>query len=197
MAAQRAGRDAREIKLIAATKTIPVPLIEEAISAGIIDIGENRIQDAQAKYPHIGNKVQWHMIGHLQTNKVKYAVRMFDMIQSVDSLRLAQEISRRALEAQRRIDILIEVKVSPESTKFGIEPEDALSFVREISELEGISVKGLMALAPLADDPEKTRPYFAQMRDLADMIAGEGIPGVEMRYLSMGMTNDFEVAIEE
>jgi len=191
-AAERAGRDAASVTLVAVTKTLDVSMVREAAACGITDVGENYVQEAEAKWLEIGDAVRWHFIGHLQRNKVKAAVRWSSMIQSVDSLELAKEISRRAMQIGKVQDVLVEVKISPEATKFGIEPEEAVPFATRIAELEGLRVLGFMGMAPFLPDPEGTRPLFAQLREL-----WEKLPREQRRYLSMGMTADFEVAIEE
>lgn len=197
-AAKRAGRDARDIILIAVTKTVPVDTIEEAVRSGIFkDIGENRIQEARPKIKALGDKARWHMIGHLQANKAKDAVAIFDLIHSVDSLELAEEINKRAKGVGKVQNILIEVKTSSEATKHGVPTNNALPLVKDIAKLSNVRIKGLMTMAPFVDNPEKARPYFVKCRLLSDKINKEKIRGVEMRYLSMGMSNDFEVAIEE
>ena len=196
-AATRAGADPSSIRLVAVSKTKPVESIEEAIAAGITDVGENRVQEAVEKYDRIGDRVIWHLVGHLQTNKARHAVRMFGMIHSVDRLSLGEELHRRCLALDRTIPILVQVKTSEEDTKAGVAPEQTLELVGQLASLSGLSVQGLMTIPAFAPDPEETRSAYARMRDLRDIIANTGIPGVEMRYLSMGMTHDFEVAIEE
>lgn len=196
-AAEKTGSDPSAITLVAVTKNVPPAMILEAIEAGITDIGENRIQEAQEKRAGIKAKfpqVRWHMIGHLQRNKVGQALDMFDIIQSVDSGRLVEEISKRA---QRTVPILIEVNTSGETAKFGIEPERAVELVRFAAAFSKIKVQGLMTMGLLTGNPEDTRPGFARLRELRDEISRVALPGVEMRYLSMGMTDDFEVAVEE
>ncbi len=195
-AARRAGRDPAEITLIAATKTVDVRKIKEAISAGIRDFGENYVQEAKEKIEKIKAKVslRWHLIGHLQKNKVKHAVELFDVIHSVDSVELARLINKRA---QKPIDVLIEVNIAGEKTKTGIEPGGVLNLVREIARLENLRLRGLMAIPPLFDDPEMSRPYFITLRRIAEGINRERIPGIFLKDLSMGMSNDFDIAIEE
>jgi pyridoxal phosphate enzyme (YggS family) len=195
LSCQRAGRNDTDVQLVAATKGVSVESIEKAISAGVKIIGENKIQEALGKYAKIADPVHWHMIGHLQTNKVKKALGIFELVQSVDSCRLAEELSSKALQRKRVIDILVEVNTSGEHTKFGIEPHVAPQFVQEISSLAGIRVRGLMTIAIFAADPEVVRPCFIQLRRLKDEIEAKGIAQLEL--LSMGMTSDFEVAIEE
>ncbi len=187
--AVKANRDPDLIKLVAVTKTFPVEVIIEAIEAGVRAIGENRVQDAYQKYKVIGNKVEWHLIGHLQRNKAKRAVEIFDLIHSVDSLRIAEEINKHALRINKIQDILIQVNTSGEVSKFGISPNHLRGFLNELVGFENIRVRGLMTIAPIKDDPEDTRPCFRALRRLADDIG--------MEYLSMGMSGDFNVAIKE
>jgi pyridoxal phosphate enzyme (YggS family) len=196
-AAEKSGRSAGEIKLAAVSKTVEPERINQAIRCGIDVIGENRVQEAEAKFKEITGKVEKHLVGHLQTNKAKKAVELFDFIQSVDSVRIAEEISKRALEQGKVMEVLVEVNTSCEETKFGTEPEDALPLIETISRLEGIKIKGLMTIGLFSDNPEDTRPCFKRLRALFEDVKSAGIPNVEMRYLSMGMTGDFEVAIEE
>jgi len=193
--AKRAGRKPEEITLVAATKGVAPELIGEAISAGVRTVGENRVQEALAKYDEIGDSVQWHMIGHLQTNKVGKALDIFALIQSVDSWRLAEELSRRALSRGRVIDVLVEVNTSGEATKFGIEPDQVIPFLERTSLLHGIRVRGLMTMGLFSSDIEIVRSSFSRLRRLKDAIERKGL--AEIEQLSMGMTSDFEVAIEE
>ncbi len=196
-AAEKSGRGAGEIKLVAVSKTVEPERINQAIRCGIDIIGENRVQEAEAKFKQITEKVEKHLVGHLQTNKAKKAVELFDFIQSVDSVRIAEEISRRASEKGKLMDVLVEVNTSAEETKFGIEPDHALPLIETISKLEGIKIKGLMTIGLFSDNPEDTRPCFKKLKALFDNIKSANVHNVEMRYLSMGMTSDFEVAIEE
>jgi pyridoxal phosphate enzyme (YggS family) len=196
-AAAKTGRSAKDIKLVAVSKTVPAERVNEAIRSGIDIIGENRVQEAEAKFKEITEPVEKHLVGHLQTNKAKKAVELFDFIQSVDSERIAGEISKRALEAGKVIDVLVEINTSCEETKFGMEADQALPLIETISELEGIKIKGLMTIGLFSDDPEDTRPCFKRLRKLFEEVKSTNVPNVEMRYLSMGMTSDFEVAIQE
>lgn len=196
-AARSAGGDPGEIKLIAVTKTVSAEKIEEAIQAGITDLGENRIQEAIPKIEALREKypdVKWHMIGHLQRNKVRQALGIFDIIQSVDSERLAKAIED---QAKARVPILIEVKTSDEAAKYGVPADATIEFLKKIAGLKHLNIQGLMTMAPWFDDPEKARPYFKTLRELRDKIVELKIPNVEMKYLSMGMTDDFETAIQE
>ena len=196
-AALRANRNPEEIKLVAVTKTATIEQIKEAISAGIKIIGENKVQEAKEKYQILTADTEWHLIGHLQTNKVKYAIEIFDCIQSVDSIKLAKEIDKRSLQFGKTTNVLVEVKVSGEETKYGIKPEEVELFLKEISEFSRIRVRGLMTIAPIEEDKEEVRPYFRKLRELSAEIKSKNIKKVKMDYLSMGMTDDFEIAIEE
>jgi PLP dependent protein len=199
-AAKRAGRDASEIHLICVTKTANVLGVKEVITSGALDIGENRVQDALLKYTALSNmakSVRWHMIGHLQTNKVGKCLKIFDSIHSLDSLALAQEIDKQARALRKRIDCFIEVNVSGEPSKYGVAPEDTSGFVEKVSCLEHINIIGLMAMAPAVRDAEDARPYFKKLRFLRDSLQNAGMKNQGIKELSMGMTQDFEVAIEE
>ena len=204
-AARRAGRDPAKIKLVAVSKTVEAARIKEAIEAGVSILGENYVQEAQKKIEEIGRfalperfgegrPVAWHFIGHLQSNKAKYAVRLFDMIHSIDSLPLAQELNRRAGQAGHKIKVMIEVNLSGEETKFGTDEEKVLNIAKGILSLEHLSLEGLMTMPPYFDSPEMGRPYYVQLRELKERMVREGIP---LKELSMGMSNDFEIAIEE
>ncbi|MCU0651909.1 MAG: YggS family pyridoxal phosphate-dependent enzyme [Candidatus Omnitrophica bacterium] len=193
-----------EIILICVTKNRRPEDIEEAIAAGITDIGENRVQEALSKYNQLSafscqlSAVRWHLVGHLQTNKVKDAVHIFDLIHSVDSLRLAQEIDKQASRINKIQDILLEVKTSPEATKFGLKPDEVIEVIKEIAKLKNINLLGLMTIAPIVDNPQKSRPYFRQLRELRDKICNDfGFRISNLGFLSMGMTDDFEIALEE
>ncbi len=196
-AARRVGKSSSDIVLVCVTKEVGISQIEEAVAAGVTDVGENYIQDAAKKFNAIGKKAKWHFMGHLQRNKAKEAVRIFDLIHSVDSFKLAQAISKRAGELGITRDVLIEVKTSEEATKYGVLPEAALNLIEDISALPNLRVMGLMTMAPIVDAPEKARPYFRRLSELATAMAARKIGNVKMQWLSMGMTQDFEVAIEE
>lgn len=196
-AAARSGRNPEAIRLMAVSKTVEPERIRQAMDAGMTLFGENYVQEAREKIPDIGHDVEWHMIGHLQTNKAKYVVNLFDWIHSVDRLELACELDRRAGQNSRTLNVLIEVNVSGESSKSGAQPTEVMAFVRKLSVLPNLSIQGLMTMPPYSDDPEQSRPYFVALRKLRDDITGACIPGVAMNELSMGMTDDFEVAIEE
>ncbi|BCV20901.1 YggS family pyridoxal phosphate-dependent enzyme [Moorella sp. Hama-1] len=194
-ASRRSGRRPEDITLVAVTKTVPVEHIQEAVDCGLRDLGENRVQELLAKQPHLKG-VKWHLIGHLQRNKVRQVWDRVTLIHSVDSLELAREIDKRAATAGRRVDILLEVNVAGEESKFGLTPEAVLPLVRDVAGLPGVHICGLMTVAPLVKDPEEVRPVFQRLASLRWEIDALRLPGVDMVYLSMGMTNDFEVAIE-
>ena len=196
-AAERSGCNAAGIRLMAVAKTVDDSLIREAIGAGINIIGENYVQEAKRKIEKMGRGCEWHMIGRLQTNKAKYAVNLFDMIHSVDRMELALELDRRSRLAGCVSKILIEVNVGGEASKSGVTPAEAVNLVRRIALLEGLSIRGLMTMPPWFDDPMKTRPYFAALRQLSETIAAEGIERVQMVELSMGTSDDYPVAVEE
>jgi len=196
-AARRSGRPPAAIRLMAVTKTVDDDRILAAMQAGVEFIGENYVQEAKRKIEKLGKASEWHLIGRLQTNKAKYAVHLFDMIHSVDRLELAAELDRRARTAGRIVPILVEVNVSGEESKSGVPLTEAIDLVRAIAPLQNLSIRGLMTMPPWFDDPQEARPCFKALRELRDRIAGEAIPRVEMRELSMGMTDDYAVAIEE
>jgi PLP dependent protein len=196
-AAARVGRDPDSITLVAVSKTVPVERIREAIDAGQRVFGENRVQEGQAKVPVLGREVRWHLIGHLQRNKVKVVCDLFDLIESVDSLPLAQDLNTRASQHGIVMPILLQVHIGDEATKSGIPAAEALTLVQQVALLPHVSVRGLMCVPPPVDIPDHARPYFAQLRTLAEQIAGQQIPNVSMTELSMGMSHDFDVAIEE
>ncbi len=196
-ACDRCGRDRKDVSLIAVSKTKPVSALEEAYRFGIRDFGENKVQELVEKEQVLPKDIRWHMIGHLQRNKVKYIVDKVFLIHSVDSLRLAQEISKEADKKKVTVDILIEVNVAGEDSKFGTTVEETIQLVREIAALSGIRIKGLMTIAPFVDDAEDNRKYFAKLKQLAVDIEQKNIDNVTMQILSMGMTGDYEVAVEE
>ena len=197
-AAESCGRRGEDIRLVAVSKTVPAERVRTAVVGGVRILGENYIQEAREKIEALADlEVSWHFIGHLQRNKAKYAVRLFDLIHSVDSIRLAREIDKQAAKAGKQQSILIQVNTGKEASKSGVFEEDALALAREAAQMEHIAVKGLMTLPPYFYAPEKVRPYFRALRELRDRIHDEGIPGIEMVELSMGMTGDFETAIEE
>ena len=196
-AAKRAGRDPSAIRLVTVTKTVDLDRIREATAAGALVLGENRVQEAKEKIEALGRIASWHLIGHLQTNKAKYAVKLFDLIHSVDNLELAKEIDKQAAKNGKLQDVLIEVSIAGEAAKAGVSIGDTVRLVREAAGLKHIRVLGLMTMPPLSNDPEDSRPYFRKLRDLAGAVRKEGIDGILMNELSMGMSGDFEVAIEE
>ena len=196
-ACKRAGRDPSEVTLIAVSKTKPISMIEELLPLGVRDFGENKVQELTEKAEILSPEIRWHMIGHLQRNKVKYVVDIACLIHSVDSLRLAEEISKEAGKKNRTASVLLEVNVAGEESKFGIAPEEALPLAKEIAGLPHIQIKGLMTIAPYTEDPENNRNFFRDLRKLSVDIAQENIDNVTMNVLSMGMTGDYEVAIEE
>ncbi|PIQ88288.1 MAG: YggS family pyridoxal phosphate-dependent enzyme [Candidatus Omnitrophica bacterium CG11_big_fil_rev_8_21_14_0_20_42_13] len=199
----RINRDLESIKLIAVTKEVGPAEILLAIESGITDIGENKVQEALNKYNILNtqysmlNTLKWHMIGHLQTNKAKDAVKIFDLIHSVDSLRLADEINKQAEKIDKIQDILIEVNTSGEKTKFGLTADEAVEVVKKAAELKSIRIQGLMTIAPLSDNPESSRPYFRILRELRGKLNELRATNYELRILSMGMSQDYKIAIEE
>ena len=196
-AAARSGRQASDVRLMAVTKTVDDRRIQEAIRAGVEIIGENYVQEAKRKIDLMGRGAEWHLIGHLQTNKVKYAAGLFDMIHSLDRLETAEALNKRCRQEERGIKVLVEVNVSGETTKRGISPDGVMALLQQMAGLEYISVQGLMTMAPWFDDPEGARPYFAALRRLRDTIREARIPRIDMKELSMGMSGDYAVAIEE
>jgi len=185
------------VQLLCATKGRSVEEIMEAIEAGITLIGENYVQEAEKKYSIIGKRVKWHFIGHLQTNKVKKALKIFDMIETVDSVKLAYEIDKHAKKKGVVYPVLIEINSGKEKQKSGVFPEDAENLIKEISKFENIKIEGLMTMGPFFEEPEKIRPYFRLTKELFDNFKKLSLPNVEMKYLSMGMSDTWEIAIEE
>lgn len=196
-ACESADRNTDEVTLIAVSKTKPVSMLTEAYACGCRDFGENKVQELTSKFEVMPKDIRWHMIGHLQTNKVKYIVDKVCLIHSVDSLKLAQEISAQAVKKQVNVSILIEVNMAGEETKFGVKPQETEALIREISLLPGISIKGLMTIAPYVEDAEDNRQYFKQLKQLAVDISYKNIDNVNMSILSMGMTGDYVTAVEE
>ncbi len=196
-ACEKAGRSPDQVTLIAVSKTKPVSLLMEAYHAGCREFGENKVQELLDKYELMPKDIKWHMIGHLQRNKVKYIVDKVVLIHSVDSLKLAEEISREALKKQVEVSILIEVNIAGETTKYGVKPQETEALIREIAALPGISIQGLMTIAPYVDEAEENRQYFAQLKQLAVDINNKNIDNVNMSILSMGMTGDYMIAVEE
>ncbi len=196
-AALRSGRSVDDVTLIAVSKTWPIARVQEAVDAGAVHLGENRVQEAQEKVGQIKGPVSWHLIGHLQRNKVKVALPIFDLIHSIDSLRLAKEVSKQAVLNGQEVRVLLQVNTSGEASKFGIAPDVAVDLVGQMAQLEGVRVDGLMTIGAFLPNPEDVRPNFIALRQVRDRIVDAHIEGVSMETLSMGMTNDFEVAIEE
>jgi len=195
--AQRAGREPSSIKLVVVTKTVDVERIREVVAAGAAILGENRVQEAKEKIEQLGAVASWHLIGHLQTNKAKYAVKLFDMIHSVDNLELAKELDKQAAKIGKIQNVLIEVSIAGEANKAGVSVAEVIGLVKDAANLKNISIKGLMTIPPFLDNPEEVRPYFRALRELATRIAHERISNVSMQELSMGMSGDFDVAVEE
>lgn len=185
------------VSLVGAAKTRTPQEIMEAVEAGLEIVGENYVQEAERAFQVVGEKVKWHMIGHLQSNKAKKAVGVFDMIETVDSLKLAGAIDKACKKIEKVMPILMEINSGEESQKAGVIPEDAISLARDMSELNNIRLMGLMTMGPFAGDPEESRPYFQKTKKLFEEIRGMNLPGVEMKYLSMGMSNSYKVALEE
>ncbi len=187
----------QDVKLVAAAKTRTADEILEAIGAGVEIIGENYVQEAEAVYEKIGNKVRWHFIGHLQKNKAKKAVKIFDVIETIDSFSLAQEIDKKSREINKTMEVFIEINSGEEKQKFGVLPDKAKALIEEISKLENIQIKGLMTMGPFVDDPEILRPLFKKTKMLFDGLKALNLPRVSMQYLSMGMSDSYRIAIEE
>jgi pyridoxal phosphate enzyme (YggS family) len=186
-----------DVELVAAAKTRTPEEMREAIEAGIKIVGENYVQEAQKAFEAIGKRVKWHFIGYLQKNKVKKAVKIFDMIETIDSYMLAQEIDKRCSQISKIMPILIEINSGREEQKSGVFPEDALDLIQKISLLPQIKVMGLMTMGPRFGNPEDSRPYFTETRKVFEKIKALNLPHIEMKYLSMGMTNSYQIAIEE
>jgi pyridoxal phosphate enzyme (YggS family) len=196
-ACDRSGRKREDVLLLAVSKTIDVPRIKEAVDCGLTSLGENKVQEIMDKYEPMGEGIHWHLIGHLQTNKVKYIIDKVELIHSVESMKLAEKISKLAQERNLTANILLEVNVAEEESKFGIKPSECEEMVRKISVLPNICIKGLMTVAPFVENPEQNRVYFRQLRQLLVDINSKKIDNVNMDVLSMGMTNDYEIAVEE
>lgn len=194
---EKAGRAGSDVVLIAVSKTKPIEMLTEAYECGCRHFGENKVQELTEKYEVMPKDIKWHMIGHLQRNKVKYIVDKVYLIHSVDSVKLAEEISKEAQKKNVTVSVLIEVNVAGEESKFGIKPEEAEDVIRQIAPLPGVAIKGLMTIAPYVDNPEDNRQYFAQLKQLSVDISKKNIDNVNMSVLSMGMTGDYAVAIEE
>ena len=196
-ACAKSGRKREDITLIAVSKTKPVSMLEEVYSTGIRDFGENKVQELSDKFECLPKDIRWHMIGHLQTNKVKNLMDKAYLIHSVDSLKLAKEIEKQAEKANRIVDILIEVNIAGEESKFGLAKDEVLALVKEVSQLSHVRIQGLMTIAPFVENPEDNRLYFRQIKQLSVDIDSQNIDNVSMNILSMGMSGDYMVAIEE
>lgn len=196
LACARSGRPPDEVGLVAVTKGVSPERIKEALAAGVGICGENRVQEMLAKQPHLPAGIKWHFIGHLQTNKVKYVIDRVHLIHSLDSWRLAREINRLAVREAKKVEVLVQVNVSGEKTKYGLAPGELNGFLRALEELPGLAVRGLMTIAPAVADPEEARPFFRRLRLLFEEVRAL-FPGRGIDYLSMGMTNDYVVAVEE
>jgi len=196
-ASLRAGRDPGKVRLVAVSKTVDLERIRQAIAAGVDSLGENYVQEAQKKIEGLEQRVSWHFIGHLQSNKAKAAARLFDWVHSVDSLKLAEELSRAGKLQNRVLAVLLQLNLGQEETKSGAQKDEVFRLLERMASLPGISVKGLMAMPPFFENPEDSRPYFRTLRILGEDVSKRRIPGVVMEELSMGMSNDFEVAVEE
>lgn len=196
-ACEKSGRKREEVTLIAVSKTKPVSMLEEVYSTGIRDFGENKVQELCDKYEVLPKDIRWHMIGHLQTNKVKYLMDNVCLIHSVDSLKLANEIEKQAAKSDKIVDVLIEVNIAQEESKYGISKEETLALVIQAAKLPHLRIRGLMTIAPYVENPEKNRIYFRQIKQLSVDIDNQNIDNVTMNILSMGMSGDYTVAIEE
>jgi PLP dependent protein len=198
-AALKCGRSPREVTLIAISKTHPASIVRQAIELGVTDIGENRVQEAEQKINEVGRTAaRWHLVGHLQANKARRAVQLFDVIHSLDSLELARRLDRLCVEESREnLPVLIQVDLGHEATKSGINEDEVPALIEGLADLQRIAVVGVMTLPPFFDDPEHARPFFRKLRELRDDLAARGVFGDRKGELSMGMTNDFPVAIEE
>jgi pyridoxal phosphate enzyme (YggS family) len=196
-AALRCGRAPLKVRLVAVSKTVLAERVCQAIEAGVKILGENYVQEAQKKIEVLGHNVAWHFIGHLQTNKAKVAVRLFDLIHSVDSLNLAQELNRQAQDQGKVLPVLLQVNLSGETQKFGAQEREIFQVAEKLSGMEGLLVKGLMTMPPYFEDPEASRPYYVELRKLSERLAQQKLARILIEELSMGMSNDFEVAVEE
>ena len=196
-ACEKSGRNPEDVTLIAVSKTKPVPMLQEIYDENIRDFGENKVQELVEKYDELPQDIKWHMIGHLQRNKVKYIIDKVSMVHSVDSVRLAEAIEKEAAKKDICMPVLIEVNVAGEESKFGLSVEEVLPFLEEISSYEHLQVKGLMTIAPFVANPEENREVFQKLKKLSVDIAAKNINNVNMSVLSMGMTNDYQVAVEE
>lgn len=197
-AAALSGRKVEDIRIVAVTKTVDADTVKRAFELGISSIGENRVQEMMKKYEVLKNyELDWHMIGHLQRNKVKYIIDKVALIHSVDSISLAREINKRAGKSGKRMQVLVQINVSGEKSKYGIDPDHVHEFMEQAEGLENIHIMGLMTIAPYVQDPEEARPEFSKLRGIFEDVKDNKYSGVEMELLSMGMTGDYKVAIEE
>jgi len=197
LASEIAGKEPDEVRLVCVTKGIDPYMINEAIIEGINEIGENKVQEALAKKPDVMPGVKWHLIGHLQTNKVKDAIKIFDLIHSLDNMKLARKIDKEAKLMNKIVDVLIQINTSGEEAKYGISPDEVPGFLEELSKLQNLQIQGLMTITPLSDNPETVKPYLIKLKEIFDKITAEHTySNIQMKYLSMGMTQDFEAAIE-
>lgn len=195
---KKTGRDSKDITVIAVSKTVDSDRAKEAVEAGIVNLGENRVQELIKKYDELNHTdVKWHMIGHLQKNKVKYIIDKTALIHSVESIDLAEEINKRAKKDNLIVNVLIELNIGEEESKFGINEENIYGFIKEMEKFENIKVLGLMTVAPFCENPEDVRWVFKKMKNIYDKVSTMNIKNAEIKYLSMGMTNDYEIAIEE
>jgi pyridoxal phosphate enzyme (YggS family) len=185
------------VELVAAAKTRTAAEVVEAVEAGVRIVGENYVQEAAAVFPAVGRRARWHLIGHLQTNKAKKAVELFDLVETVDSIELGRELDKRAAAAEKTMDVLIEINSGREPQKAGVMPDDAEALVRSLTALPRLRVLGLMTMGPFEGDPEDSRPYFQETKRVFEALKARAIPGVEMRHLSMGMSHSWRVAVEE
>ena len=196
-ACKRSGRDSKDVLLLAVSKTVDVDRIKIAVDCGLNSLGENRVQEIMEKYEPMGENVKWHLIGHLQTNKVKYIIDKVELIHSVESIKLAEEINKQAKKHNLVMDVLVEVNMADEESKFGVKPEETESFIRELALMDNIRVRGLMTVAPNVENGEENRVYFRNMKQLLVDINAKNINNINMDILSMGMTGDYETAVEE
>lgn len=196
-AALRSGRDPSEVRLVAAVKRVPVERVLEAVEAGVEMLGENYVQEARSLKEQIRSPVHWHMIGNLQSNKARQAVRLFDVIETVDRAKILNELERCAREEGKSLDVMVQVDLAEEATKSGADPEHVRTLIEAVAACENLRCIGLMTMPPFFDDPEGARPYFAELRRLRDRLQPLVPRGVELKELSMGMSGDFEVAVEE
>ncbi len=197
-AARRSGRSPEDVKVIAVSKTVDAQRAREAVEGGLINLGENRVQELVSKYEQLSDiDVKWHLIGHLQRNKVKYIIDKVVLIHSLESLDLAKEINKRALQHNMTANVLIELNIGQEESKFGLDEDSVYDFVKSMEQFANIKVLGLMTVAPFSENPENVRCVFRKMKEIFDKISEMKLTNTEMKYLSMGMTNDFEIAIEE